>query len=448
MLRLAFGFWFDEIADFGQPHMNINIFTLALVLLMAGCATQQGTTSLDVRSINEVEFRDRALSKADDDVRVTVAVPTANEVRELFGADLIAREIQPVWVKVENHGEKTLYLVSTATDPDHFSPLEVVYAVRGGLFGAYRDEMERHYRSMNFRNPILPDTAVSGFVFTNLDEGEKVVQVDLIGTETVKFFTFFAQIPGMRVDYRRVDFDALYPSEQILDVSEDELRAALEHLPCCTTDSEGDDYGDPLNLVIIGHFKDIAAAFARRGWLPAEETYAKAVWKTVRSFLFGSRYRYSPVSPLYAFGRSQDFARQKPRHDVHERNHLRLWYSPFRFQGKPVFVGQVSRDIGVRFTASVWPPVTHKIDPDIDEALYALSEDLVYSQMLAKIGFVKGVGRARPSSPRMNLTGDPYFTDGFRAVLILDRQPVALDQLQSLNWEAPKAFQIGSQKTE
>ena len=194
---------------------------------MAGCATQQGTTSLDVSSINEVGFRDRALSKADDDVRVTVAVPTANEVRELFGADLVAREIQPVWVKVENHGDKTLYLVSTATDPNHFSPLEVVYAVRGGLFGAYRDEMERHYRSMNFRNPILPDTAVSGFIFTNLDEGEKVVQVDLIGTETVKFFTFFAQIPGMRVDYRRVDFDALYPPEQIIDVSEDELRAAL-----------------------------------------------------------------------------------------------------------------------------------------------------------------------------------------------------------------------------
>ena len=245
-----------------------------------------------------------------------------------------------------------------------------------------------------------------------------------------------------------MDFDELYPDEYVIDVNEDELRTILEGLPCCTTDSEGEAYGDPLNLVIIGEFTDIAAAFARRGWLPAEETYAKAVWKTIRSFLFGSRYRYSPVSPLYAFGRSQDFARQKPRHDVHERNHLRLWYSPFRFQGKPVFVGQVSRDIGVRFTTSVWPPVTHKIDPDLDEALFALSEDLVYSQMLAKIGFVKGVGRARPSSPRTNLTGDPYFTDGFRAVLILDRKPVAMDQLQSLDWETHKAFQIGSANAE
>ena len=119
------------------------------------------------------------------------------------------------------------------------------------------------------------------------------------------------------------------------------------------------------------------------------------MWKTIKSFFFGSRYRYSPVSPLYFFGRHQDFARQEPRHDVHERNHLRLWYSRFRFEGKPVFVGQISRDIGVRFVPKSWPPVTHKIDPDIDEARHALLEDLLFSQMVAKVGYVKGVGLPR-----------------------------------------------------
>ena len=34
---------------------------------------------------------------------------------------------------------------------------------------------------------------------------------------------------------------------------------------------------------------------------------------------------------------------------------------------KPVWIGQISRDIGVRFTFKTWPPVTHKIDPDFDE---------------------------------------------------------------------------------
>ena len=405
--------------------------TFLFMILLSGCALLQSPSSFKPGSINQVRFRDRALSKSDHDIRVTAAVPTAEEARVLFNANLIGREIQPVWVKVENHSYDAYYLISTATDPNHFSPLEAVYTVRGGLFGVYRDDMERFFRSMNFRNPILPNTAVSGFIYTNLDEGEKVVQIDLIAAEQVKFFTFFVEIPGMRVDYRRVDFKSLYPEEQIADVTEDALRAALEQLPCCTTDKDGTKLGDPINLVIIGDFIDVAAAFARKGWLPAEDTYATAVWKTIKSFLFGSRYRYSPVSPLYYFGRGQDFARQKPRRDIHERNHLRLWYSNLRFNGKPVFVGQISRDIGVRFTLKAWPPVTHKIDPDVDEARHALIEDLIYSQMLAKVGFVKGVGRARPSNPRINLTGDPYFTDGYRTVLILDQGPIAMNRYRS-----------------
>ena len=420
------------------------IAALLGVTLLASCATFQTPSSFNPASMNEVRFRDRAVSKADAEVRVTTAVPTTEEIRALFNTDLIGKEIQPVWVKVENHSSKTYHLLSTATDQNFFSPLEAVYAIRGGLFGVYRDEMERYFRTMNFRNPVLPNTAVSGFIFTNLDEGEKVVEIDLIADEQVKFFTFFVQIPGMRIDYRMVDFDTLYPSGDIRDVNEAELRTALEKLPCCTTNLQEDKFGDPINLVIIGDFKDIAAAFVRRGWLPAEETYSTAIWKTVKSFFFGSRYRYSPVSPLYFFERGQDFARQKPRHNIHERNHLRLWFSPLRFEGKPVYVGQVSRDIGVRFTSKAWPPVTHKIDPDIDEARYALIEDLIYSQMLAKVGFVKGVGLARPSNPRTNLTDDPYFTDGYRTVLILDRGPIALNQVQALNWETPNTFKIGS----
>ena len=64
------------------------------------------------------------------------------------------------------------------------------------------------------------------------------------------------------------------------------------------------------------------------------------------SSVFGRRYRTSPVSPLYVFDRPQDFALQKARKTVDERNHLRLWRAPVDFEGKPVWVGQLSRDIG------------------------------------------------------------------------------------------------------
>ena len=426
----------------GAKNASWIILAAGLVLMFTGCASSGTSSSFEPSSVNEVRFRDRAQSKYDDEVRVTVAVPSAEENKALFSANLALKEIQPIWVKVENHSDRTYYLISAAIDANYFSPNETSYAVHGGLSQSGRKEMENYFRSMNFRNPILPNTAVSGFIFTNLDEGEKVVQIDLIASQHIKFFSFFVQIPGMRVDYQMVDFDSLYSKEEIVDLDQDGLRTALENLPCCTANEEGTDFGDPLNLVIIGDFFDVAAAFSRRGWLPAEETYSTAVWKTIKSFLFGKRYRYSPVSSLYAYGRHQDLARQKPRHSIHERNHLRLWYSPMRFKGKPVFIGQISRDIGVRFTTKTWPPVTHKIDPDIDEARHALIEDLLFSQTLARVGFVKGVGRATPYRPRQNLTGDPYFTDGLRAVLILEKGPISMNQILELDWEHPRTFHI------
>ena len=418
------------------------ILSLVMMFVLASCATLT-TQPFNPRSINEVKFRDRLQSKYDEDVRVTTAVPSAEEAQAIFGKDLAQKDIQPVWVKVENHSNKTFYLVSITVDPNYFSPLEVSTTVHGGHTEAVQNEIEYYFRSMTFRNPILPNTAVSGFIFTNLDEGEKVVQVDLIGDQEVKFFTFFAQIPGMRVDYRTVNFGDLYQEENIVELKLDELKEALKKLPCCTTDKAGKEFGDPLNLVIVGDFYNVAAAFVRRGWVPAEETYSSAVWKTIKSYFFGSRYRYSPVSPLFFKGRHQDLARQKPRHDIHERNHLRLWLLPMRCEGKPVFIGQVSRDIGVRFTSKTWPPVTHKIDPDVDEARNSVIEDLLFSNTISKVGFVKGVGRATPSKPRNNLTGDPYFTDGLRAVIFLDPGPTSLEQVRALKWEHPGTFNFG-----
>lgn len=41
-------------------------------------------------------------------------------------------------------------------------------------------------------------------------------------------------------------------------------------------------------------------------------------------------------------------------------------------------------------------------------------------------------------SPRQNLTGDPYFTDGSRAVLWVSSRPVALESVKFIKWELPK----------
>jgi hypothetical protein len=157
----------------------------------------------------------------------------------------------------------------------------------------------------------------------------------------------------------------------------------------------------------------------------------------INSALAGERYPYAPISPLYFFGRRQDLALQKARDNIHQRNHLRLWLSPMRFQGKPVWVGQISRDIGSRLTIHSPYLTTHKIDPDVDEARIALTEDLAYSQNLAAIGLVSGVGAATRDTPRKNLTRDPYYTDGFRIVLVFDTRTTSLDEIDFLPWEQP-----------
>jgi len=284
------------------------------IMVVYGCTIYQKP-----RPIHDVPFMERAQSKVDGDVRVTVAVLSAEESRQLFGVNLAGQDIQPVWVRVQNADSVAYWFMSSGLDPDYFSPLEAAYAFHATIGSSVNKKIDDNFRVMNFRNPIAPGTSVSGFVFTNRDEGTKVVDIDLIGQGKVKFFTFFVPVPGIKADFHEVDFENLYAADEIVNLDEKELRTELENLPCCATNEDGTENGDPLNLVLIGSRE----AFVRRGWLPAEQTYGTAVWKTIKSFLFGSRYRYSPVSPLYYSKRQQDMAGQKPRHTVHERNHLR-----------------------------------------------------------------------------------------------------------------------------
>ena len=172
---------------------------------------------------------------------------------------------------------------------------------------------------------------------------------------------------------------------------------------------------------MIGHFEMLLSAFSAR-WDESETITLATCWKTVRCVLVGLAYRYSPVSPLYLFGRSQDIALQRSRRSINERLHLRLWLTPLCFRRNPVWVGQISRDIGVRFTTKTWNLTTHRIDPDVDESRDYVLEDLMQARA-HRGGRLRGRGGGvRPRQARRNLTGDPYYTDGKRVVILLSTQ--------------------------
>ena len=264
------------------------------------------------------------------------------------------------------------------------------------------------------------------------------VDIDLIFREAVKSFSFIIADPEFKADHKEVDFKTLYTAEDIVNIEDEKvLRRVLEELPCCTTNADEDEYGDPLNLALIGEPNDLVPALVRRNWHTTEIIWSRAILRTIKSFIQGERYRYSPISPLYVYGRPQDIGWQKARGTIHERNHMRFWLSPIRFHGKKGGVGQISRDLGVKLTLKSPTFTTHVIDPNVDEARRYFVEDLAYSQSLARVGYVKGVGVVSKEAPQMNLVGDPFYTDGFRAVLFFEPRPYTLSDIKQLNWEAP-----------
>ena len=113
-----------------------------------------------------------------------------------------------------------------------------------------------------------------------------------------------------------------------------------------------------------------------------------------------------------------------------------------QFEGKPVWVGQVSRDIGVRFTLDTWNLATHRIDPHVDGTREYLVQDLFRSGRVTKVAYVRGGPVATLSSPRKNLTGDWYISDGLRAVLVFSHSRVSDSEMKALDWELPSNFEF------
>jgi len=419
--------------------------TLLIALALTACATAP------MDDAEMLDYKSRVITRSDGDVRVSTSVLSADESRDVYGVPLAKKNIQPVWIEVKNNEDTAYWLLSPGLDPNFFPASEVADAFATTHENETREVLEQRFSALAFHNPVPPGTTVSGFVLTHLDEGAKMVQIDLVAEGRHRSFSFLATIPGFRSDYRarRAFIRELYSEDEIVNFTNEEaFRAALEALPCCVTNKDGSRNGDPLNLVIVGGLDDAFPALVRRGWRPTEQTWTGSVMKMMNSALAGERYPYAPVSPLYLYDRPQDFALQKARDNIHQRNHLRLWLGPMRFQGKHVWVGQISRDIGTRFTIHSPYLTTHKIDPDVDEARTALQEDMAYSQALAKFGLVKGVGAASRDAPRRNLTTDPYFTDGARAVLIFDVHPVALTDIEFLPWEGGDFVSQSSERTQ
>jgi hypothetical protein len=98
-------------------------------------------------------------------------------------------------------------------------------------------------------------------------------------------------------------------------------------------------------------------------------------------------------------------------------------------------MAQTSMPLGGRFGKNGDENTRIPIDPGVDEVRNDLVQDLIYSQFVSRVGFVKGVGPVSRQEPRSTPSGGTYHTDGLRAVLFFDWEPVSIEQIEFLDWE-------------
>ena len=401
---------------------------LALAVLLATPAAAQQTQ----RPANL-----RTFSQQKDDVTVRVAVPDTAQNQRTFGVPVDSKGVQPIWIEIENGGTDELTYLPIATDPEYYSPLEVSWRFRDRLTPEADTARDTRFLTSQIPFKIAPGSTVSGYVFTHRETGLKFVSVEIIRDQADETFHFIVPVSGPEFAIEHVDLDRIYPAEALHAVDLNGLRQALAALPCCGSDAEGTRKADPLNIVIVADGLSAAFPFVGRGWRFVQPLDLRTAAGSAAALLFDAQDPNLPVSPMWVFGRREDVALQKPRDTISQRNHLRLWLTPLRYQGQSVFVGQISRDIGVEFTDKSWYLTTHKIDPDVDFDRDYLLQDLLLSGAVLQFGYVGGVGASMPADPRVNLVGDPYITDGLRLVVLLGPAKSRFLPLEELDWDPP-----------
>lgn len=435
---------------------RVGVVTM-LMLALSGCAT---TSFAPERLATPDELRD-VRSKTIGDVSVSVSMLTDEQAQQHFGVDFGGHGLQALWMSVRNGSDRRLWFIRNMLDPDFYSAEEAALLVQGDIPRDSRPALHQLFRDESIRAQLAPRTISEGFVFLPRVEGGRYVDIRLQGDAYQEDsqthgavaearspppskprelrFDFALPLPDGDFDYERLDTSRIFGDQSLPNLTLDELRSTLEQLPCCATDADGQREGDPLNIVIVGDTSDVLNSLSRSGWSFTHRIDFRSIRREVGAAIAGSAYPVAPVSSLYVFGRKQDVALQRARRSIAQRNHMRLWLAPYRFEDRPVWIGQVSRDIGVKVTPKSPTLTTHIIDPQVDATREYLFHSLIAEGFVDRFGFVKGSAAGTPSEPRMNLTGDPYFSDGLRLVVILAHEPVTPDRIRSLLWEQSAA---------
>jgi hypothetical protein len=187
-------------------------------------------------------------------------------------------------------------------------------------------------------------------------------------------------------------------------------------IPRRISDKAGDP-GDMVNFLIVGSQEAMEKVFTTAGWVKVDANVKETVLHGFLESISKESYLTMPMSPLYLFGRQQDYgwAHAEPISVVASRNHLRLWRAPFEVNGRTLWVGAATHDVGFEKDQRN-NGLTHKIDPNID-----LERDYV-EKTLTSTGLVAEVTHVLPANPMLEAktaTGGSFHSNGQILVLKL-----------------------------
>lgn len=382
------------------------LIVFACIVLLSGC----GGKSWQYEDPGALDFRSRAETQADGPVRVSAAVLGTDETRRIFGIDLYGKGIQPVWLSIENSGDRQARYALVSTDPFYFPPFEVAYTNRRGYSDEARADMERHFDRLAMPRYVDPGETREGFVFTHADRGAKGFNVDVFSAGEGYQFMFVLRVPGFVPDYADIDFNTIYDEDEFAVYPGDGLQEAIRTLPCCGADAQGNETSGAVNVVLVGVGRDLLKALLRSRWV---ETSADEA---------------ADRQAVYLFGRQQDAVFQYESFDGDSVYELRLWLAPILHGQDRVWVGQVRHFFGFRRAIG-------RFDPDVDNARNFMLQNLMYGQALEKLAWVAGEQVLPVESFWANLVRESFFTDGHRVVMWLSPEPYSTLDITTFDWD-------------
>ena len=404
--------------------------SLLLILVVTFTLGACAVTPYRYEPLDTFDVIERAQTKQEGAFQVRASVPGENEAAKIFGIPIYKRGIQPVWLEITNNSDHRARLTLSSIDREYFSPHEVAYMHKKLFSKQGWQDMEDYFYRIAIPRQIPPNETVSGFVFTHLDQGTKAFNVEIFYTDSnlaqdlqrkdlSERFTFFITVPGFVPDHAEVDFQTLYPAETVQDVTEAGLRTLLETLPCCTTDSDGSRQGQPVTVFLVAKGISLLKALLQAGWVETS---------------FERNEDYLNAADHY-FGRPPDTIFRKGRDKTTERIEIGLWLAPVRVDGKGLWVAQLKHAIGRRYElGELFLGV--KLDPDANDSRNYLLQNIWYSQSLQAFAWSRSGKLVPESEPEFDFIGNPWFSDGFRLVMWISDQTIALTETESLRWDS------------